>query len=265
MINFMLQFGSLVVEINRLLKTCFLPGRPSNATPIGRSLIKILESHNKGDYQDRDFQLARLTIFVKNLKEIEAKKPGLINYFRKEIKKGGSADNFFGVRFEINIAASLIRKDIDFTKQESPDFSFVFNSDPLAIECSSVRIRSEKDTSDYNYKISSCINKKERSGYHNSKTALFIDTTNLFYETLSKNDVPDLDVMRTTVRKSMSKNSYGNITLFTYFFDIAKKQYQSNYARIDHELIDKNLKDFMDTYFPFGSYTVDKYYVAREG
>lgn len=265
MINFMLQFGSLVVEINRLLKIKFMPSRPSNATPIGRLLIKILESHNKGDYQDRDLQLARLTIFVKNLKEIEAKKPQLINHFRKEIKKAGSTDNFFGVRFEINIAASLIRKNIDFTKQESPDFAFVFNSESLALECSSVRIRSEKDTSDYNYKISSCINKKESSGYHDNKTALFIDTTNLYYQTLSKDGVPDVNAMRSTARESMSKDSFGNITLFSFFFDIGKKQYQSNYARIDHDLIDKNLKNFMDTFFPFGSHKVDKYYVALEG
>lgn len=75
MINFMLQFGGLVSEINRLLNFRFLPGSISNATPIGHSLIEILESQNRGEYQYRDFQLARLSIFVKNLKEIEAKKP----------------------------------------------------------------------------------------------------------------------------------------------------------------------------------------------
>ncbi len=265
MVNFVLQFGSLVIEINRLLRTRLTPGNPNDETPIGHVLKLILDCNNQGRFFDRDIQLARLSIFVKNLQEIEVKKPYLITHFRKEIRRTGNTDSFYGVRFEVNVAASLIRKNIDFEKRESPDFSFEFNSESLFIECSSVRIRTEKNASDYNYKLASCIKKKVSKNYHNNKTALFIDATNIIHTTLGKGGIPDTEIMRSCIKESISGDSFGNVTIFIFLFNKSRGQYQSIYIRVDHECINNKLASFMDTYFPIGHYRADEYSVAKEG
>ncbi len=106
---FLIQFGILVRELNRLLGVRFQPGYASNDTPIGRSLEGVLRFHNSGECERRDFELARLTLFVKDLQEIEASNHDLFHDFKKKLKRDSSSDKFFGLRFEINIAASLIR------------------------------------------------------------------------------------------------------------------------------------------------------------
>ena len=48
---------------------------------------------------------------------------------------------FHGERFELEIAASLIRKKLLISKQESPDFKIEYKENELFIECGSARVR----------------------------------------------------------------------------------------------------------------------------
>jgi hypothetical protein len=137
----------------------------------------VLRFHKSREYERRDFELARLTLFVKNLQEIETSKHDLFLGFKKKLKRVRSPDGFFGLSFEINTAASLIGKQIAFTKSESPDFRI--DNTPLAIEGSSVRIKPGNWKANLAYKISARIREKSEQRYCNPSVALFIDFTNL--------------------------------------------------------------------------------------
>ncbi len=252
MYELMFRISKISMELNRLLGTRFVPGHPSMDSPLGMSLIEIFNLHNAGNYIGRDLQLLRLEFLLKHLKEIEAASPKLLRKFKREIWRAGSTDGFFGIRFEVNIAASLIRKNIPFKKQESPDF--IIKNTNIAIECGSIRIRGRKSKNDYIYKIGACIRNKEAKKYYTSNTSLFIDITNIIYsQCIFQGTLPHKDKIKQAALDSASDSSFGNVTIFSYLFDVENKSLISFYIRADHNDISSELKAFMDSYFPFGN------------
>jgi len=234
-------------------------------TPLGSTLIGIFTFHNAGRYADRDFELLKLELFLKHLREIETADRDLLHIYKKEIKRAGSKDNFYGIRFEVNIAASLLRKNISFHKQESPDFRI--NEAEVSIECGSVRVRGGRPKDGYIYKkIGQCIREKEKKGYQTFDTALFIDITNaLFSEGVLLNALPNKEEIRRTTLKLFSSNSFGNASLFHYLYDVEKNSLISAYIRCDHPQIHHRLKTFLDSFYPFGDEYIHHFRFPPEG
>jgi len=119
-LNFISLFSALNIELCNLLGYRFTPNNHSMETVVGKNMQNILILHNSGDYKKRDLELCRMSMLVKHLKEINERDTQLFQLFKKELRRTDTSDGFFGTRFEINIAASLIRKDVPFKKQESP-------------------------------------------------------------------------------------------------------------------------------------------------
>lgn len=198
-------------------------------------------------------------MLVKHLKEIEQFDKALLRKFKKEmlahLRTTNAFDNYFGIRCEINIAASLIRKGVDFKKSESPDF--VINRGNLFIECGSTHVSKPKPSS--KFKIGSVINQKSKKAYANSKTALFIDITNIIHNELNTNNntLEDLVVIEKAYIKDVLVNSkFGNVTIFTYRHNRESNYFESTYARIDNNHIDSHLSVFLDEHYPITNQTV---------
>jgi hypothetical protein len=265
MINFILKFGKINTEIGRLLRYRFLPGKHAYDTVIGKLLKRILEYHNSGKYQKRDRELGRMFMLIKHLRSIENYDDSLLKCFRKEIKRADTTDGFYGTRFEINIAASLIQKDILFKKQESPDFIVYYNSSEIGIECGSTRIRKEVDNPDLYYKIGSTINSKTRKPYSDSSTSLFIDMTNLIHSILKAEGRPNFDKIREKVKSSINNNDFGSVILFTYLYMDSKSRFESNYIRVNNSDINKELNHFLNIYYNKGEHNVRDFDIPWEG
>jgi hypothetical protein len=257
MLDFILRVGSLATELNRLLGTKFLPEN-INKTPLGRSFSALMILHNSQQYELRDFETVKLSMLVEDLKRLEQERPDILKYFKRKIKESRSADNFYGIRFEIHIASTLLKKQILFEKEDPPDF--LINNSELAIECSSVRIINSKNT-EFVYKVGSCIRKKGKEEYSNLNTALFIDITNIIY----KSDIVDMSAIRKEAKAALCETSFGNVILFAYIMNKEQQRFECNYARVDKETISEELKDFLNSYFPLGSYRVSNYTVPIEG
>jgi len=207
MIDFMISYGSLVIELNKLLGIRFINGNVSSKSPIGQSLRRIIEYHNRGEYLQRDYELSKIAILVKHLKEIAEYDINLLKAFKKQIHRSSTYDEYFGVRFEINIAASLIRKNIKFTKAESPDFIIHKKSKNIFIECGSAHLSKPK-LGDIKYKIRSVINKKSSKPYCTLATALFIDITNIYYNSLLNEILIERDEIREYVKNVLEHTLY---------------------------------------------------------
>jgi len=198
-------------------------------------------------------------MFAKNLKEIESKDKKLLRDFSISISRQGDHSSFFGTRFEINIAASLVRKNIDFRKSESPDFRLCEAG--CAIECTSVRSVSGNRNKNYDYKISSAINKKSSQKYAKKKTVLAIDRTN----TLFLNPNQTIAGARSAMQAGLSGSGFGAILIFNYVYNPRCERFESNYLREDGESCDKELIARLDSSFPKGLRRVEDYVVPNEG
>ena len=263
-IDFMIQYSSLVLKLNELLGMRFINGNLSSKTPIGQSLIRIIAFHNQGSYLQRDYEFSKMAMLVKHLQEIAEYDLDLLNTFKKQIYRSSTYDKYFGVRFEIEIAASLIRKNIKFTKSESPDFIVHTNRKDIFIECGSAHLSKPK-SGDITYKISSVINKKSKRPYCNNATALFIDVTNIYYNSSINDILKKGDKMRESVKNTLRKTEFGNATLFTYIFNKDKNRFESVYTRIDNKNIDDDLLKFLDEHYPLGEYIIYDFAIPPQG
>lgn len=253
-----MRLGGQVLEINRMLGTKYVPGHACMDTPIGRDLVQMLEHHNTGRYDLRDFELLRLAMLVKSLKEIEVGRPDLLTHYKRELRRSSSSAGYYGIRFELNMAASLTRHGVPYRKTEAPDFSL---SDSVGIECTSARLAVPKPESNLLYKVESCVAKKAGSDYVSSSVALLVDVTNLFFH-LSR---PDGAELRNTMAKSIHSSGFGCIMLFAFMVNPALQRLESGYIREDSETVADRLRCSLDLAFPSGEHTVENPIWPREG
>lgn len=256
--EFMMRLGDQVLEINRMLGAKYVPGHACMDSPIGRDLVQMFEHHNAGRYALRDFELLRLTMLVKNLKEIEACRPELLAHYKRELRRSSSSAGYYGIRFEVNIAASLTRHGVSYRKTEAPDFSL---NGGAGIECTSARLTVEKPRSDLLYKVRSCVAKKARGEYVSSSVALLVDVTNLFFHLVR----PHGAAVRSTLAELAHDSGFGSIMLFAFMVNPALQRLESGYFREDSETASDGLKHCLDLAFPSGEHVVENPIWPREG
>ena len=218
--------------------------------PLTQTFHQIDSYHQQKEFDLRDTLYGKISLLVKHLQEIEKYDTGLLESFRKKLRKVQDRE-YFGERLEINIASSLIRNNIKFNKSESPDFKKI-NGFDVNIECSSAHltqdIRNEKKLQE---KLRRVVLKKSKKDYARPNTALFLDITNIYHHDLKKDfKFTFKENIRSFVKKVLNKSQFGSIILFTYLADPENKTYNSNYNRIDNEIINDNLKNFLESHFP---------------
>jgi hypothetical protein len=265
MIAFLLAYGRVTNALSRSIGMRFLPGCRGNQSAVGLALQSILQYHSSGDFLARDVQLNRMALLAKNLAEIGDFSKSLLGHYRKLIKNSRNTDDFFGTRFEINTAATLIRLRLRFEKAESPDFIVLTEFGKAGIECTSARIRKEKHDQSLLYKIESALRDKSKKEYSGPDTALFVDITNLVYRTLHSgaglHDLLDREALAGVVRQF----DFGNLTLFTYLSDRERGGIESAYARIDHFRMGRALASLLDVCLPHGRLPLHEFAVPEEG
>ncbi len=262
MISFLRNLAATVGELNRLLGTRLVPGHPGDASPIGRSFRAVLALHNRGDYRHRDYELLRLQFLALHLQRIEQARPELLRHYKRRLMRAGSTDSFFGVRFEVNIASSLLRKGVAFDASERPDFTI--SAPPVGLECTSARLRTAHSKTDLTYKVRSAVHQKKSRGYATPSTALFIDITNLAHISSSFDPAP----FRVAAATALAQSPFGAILMFTYLvypLSGTLSRIESNYIRVDHPGISPKLTQFLDEHFPITGHLVQDHSIPYEG
>ena len=258
---FMFRYLGVVAKLSELLGVKFYTDE-ENDSPIGRGLSDIIRYHDAGLYDIRDCELARVQLLIKHLEEIKAYNNDLLDIFRKKINRDDA--NYYGFRFEVAIAASLIRKDINFIKTESPDFAIKYDGKNIFIETTTSHIESKKEKS-IKEKIRRAVNRKSRKQYCDLSTALFIDVTNIVHHGLIRDELRTDKDLRNYVTKLLKNTSFGSILLFVYICNLDSWRFELDYIRLDSREIDPVLKKFLDRYYPKGKYLVHHGRVLRKG
>lgn len=220
--------------------------------PIRRSIERVLTYHNSGDYANRDYENSAISLLAKNLKEIESHDKNLLRIFQRALRSCNN-DTYLGIRFEVSMAASLIRHKVPFVKSERPDFRLLDYWDGVCIECGSAHLSEPKiKIADLKYKIGSAIRAKSQYEYCNAASALFIDFTNINYYSMLREILPGMNELKSYVADQLERSGFGSVVLWTYIINLDIRKYQWKYTRVDNEMPNQLLMEFLGTLYPFG-------------
>lgn len=259
-LNFLLNFSSIVSELARLTKLRFVGDKKAI---LNNDLNMILDYQNRGDIALRDYQLAKIQFLVQDLQTIERYSPDLLSYFRRQLRKNPYKNEYIGIRFEIKVAASLIKKEIDFEKTESPDFS-VKRPDQIFIECGSCNVSSPKQIK-IETKVKSTIIQKNKKKYSNKNTVLFIDITNINYNCVNSGSIIDFEKVKESISREILNTNFGSIILFTYIANRDINRLEHSYIRTDNRIIDEKLADFLNKFYSIENHNINNWLFPSTG
>ena len=178
-----------ISNLEGLLSPVIINSKRYSSHPIRRCIDLVLQHHFNNQPILRDYENCRLSLLVKNLKEIKTQNENLFNKFKRDILRANK-DTYYGLRLEISVAASLIRSKISFYKSESPDFILDKPFKKASIECGSLHLtRTFSTNDDLNRKIESVIRQKAKKDYCHKASAIFIDVTNIHHFDAGKQNI----------------------------------------------------------------------------
>jgi hypothetical protein len=200
-------------------------------------------------------------MFLKHLKEIEENNSDLLDDFREELKKE-DYDNYYGTRFEIDIAASLLRKGISFNHPDPPDFVINTGDGETIIECTTSHLSGGDRTIEE--KLNQSLISHSDRPYFNSNMGLFIDITNLMYHAVNDGVEFTGDLVKGWTKECI-KNfdlGMGSVLIYVYIVDRSGNTpgIGHHYWRLDTDTAEDTLTDFLDEFYPYSSSSISDPY-----
>ena len=262
MLDFILYYSRVALELARLLGVRFIPGRGLDGV-VGKMLATVINYHNRGNHEFRDREITKLTLLASELKDIENFSPELLAKFRNMYRHNRA--DYYGFRMEVAAASLFIRRKINFVKNESPDFSITTpNNEDVFVECGSTHLSKRKD-GNIGYKIAATVSSKIATPYMNTKTVLFLDITNIIHHSLISEVYLEQEQIESIVRKQMSSRQIGGTCLFFYMLDKEKDYFGYHSIRVDNDDADPLLLEFLNAQFPVEGQELSDYDVPSEG
>ncbi len=241
-LSYLAKARVVLESLSSLLATDF-SSRRFKDLPHARRLNELVANCFLLDESSAWQELYLLEYFEKHLREIETARPEVLQVFRREFRRAKLESQFFGLRFEAYVAASLIRKGVDFAKTESPDFSI--NGLSCCIECTTARVDGET-SKDLSYKVTSAIRKKAGSASHRGDCLLFVDITNLLHASI----FATANTLREETLLALNGTNFGAAVLFAHMFDADQCRLKTVYFREDNHLVGGDLLWFLDNNYP---------------
>lgn len=210
--------------------------------------------HDRGERLERDLALLRLFMLERDLNLVTTSNEEAANRIAVRLAAADHS-NWYGFRFELNIAATLALKDVVFVSNEDratvPDFTVALPGGHIGVECTSTRLTSRRDDP-VAWKIGAASNSKAAKPYAHSATALFIDVTGLVAVPGQGPSVLTLEDIREQFESHIDTNSYGSyiITSTNVEMDAQPLRIGNRYFRHDGQAPSELLKGFIDEHYP---------------
>lgn len=254
--SWILRYCGVSTELARLLDMKFVMGSSSLDTPVGITVKDVLQTNNDQNFVEREIQLQRLEYLCQHLRIIEKTRSPLLRKIRKKLRTQDWAA-FHGARMEAYVAASLTKKNLLFVCPDPPDFRIEHREKSIFIECTSSH--PENTAADGTEKIKKVVLSKAGKPYANDLSALFIDATGAFYNNIVNGKDVVKDQLSIELNHTIQQSRFGSVVLFQYIASGTDERFALRipYIRIDSEVCNMVLKNFLDRHFPFGSYEPD--------
>jgi hypothetical protein len=228
--------------------------------PLVEHLVKARQNYQMGDRMLGCARATYVQLVVEELQEIGDLDKSLLRYFRRELRRPPTADTYFGLRLEINIAKTLIHHAVPFRKTETPDF--VLTTLPShGIECTSAHINLQDTRAPHSVmqKIEYAINNKNTYLYSTKFSVLAVDVSNLLFhegQVECERILSDKDVATQALLRAIN-NSHFECVIYSYYaWEPAGRgngvTLHSCYSRLDRDGIDRATSEMLDSIFPKG-------------
>lgn len=218
----------------------------------------LAKQHYESNNRRLGFKEAAHTKFaLEDMETISKYDRDLFKHLRKKLLRC-SADNYFGLRLELRIAATLLIRKVPFNKSEAPDFILGSN---VGIECTSAHLdlQNLNNPIDVLYKVKAAIAQKSDYHYRTKSTILAIDVSNLLFhegQEQCAQILADKDKSTPLIRGMTNDSPFQSVLYFSYAWISLPSgndvKLQSLHTRIDRENIDSPSKAFLDSQYPFG-------------
>jgi hypothetical protein len=257
------NFRATVKELERLLDYVFIGAgllRSANDTvfikrkePISSWIEQLLHADRIGDSKSKAYLLSKIAILILDLQCIEESRPELLAHFQRKFRKH-TENEFWGLRFEVDIASTLAKKEILFTPGdrlpggESAHGDFVCGE--ASIECTSIHASKIKRFNSYAEKIQRAVRRKKNKTYCANNVALFLDITNICFERGFVGDPIGDEELRSVLKDELTCCDYGAIVASLWFFNedgqLQSARYQNLFVREDSGQISASLRLLLD-------------------
>lgn len=246
-------FGGTINGLNHVLGSTFVTGKDGFSGPIGQMIRQVLSYHRSGERYARDWEAFRIGLLAMELHELRSTRPEVVAGLRRAIRRA-TLNEYFGVRFEVEIAFLLHRGNVTFTKSESPDFEITLaDGELIFLECCSTNVGRPKEN--LTYKITSALTRKSKKPYANEKTALFIDFTNILHNSIRTPTPIDHQDLQRELSHAASQSPFGAVAAFALVNDLDSKGWALGCAAIAFGTATAPaLSSFLNIYFPRGEH-----------
>lgn len=241
-------FYGTVSKLNDLLHTSYLFGKDGFKGPVGRMIGDVLDYHDQNQRFVRDWEAFHIGIFAMQLEAIKKKDEDLFRHFRRQLRRI-SEKGYFGFRLEVQTVSIFYQMNIKFRKRESPDFSVKYEGAEVFVECCSINL-DEPRGKDVSYKVLSALTDKGRKPYANNKTALFLDYTNIFFNSIVSGVRLDLEALSADIKEKIDTFNFGAIILEANLIHMEKKGFSIGVELIYSDRIDLYLLELLKHMFP---------------
>jgi hypothetical protein len=221
----------------------------------------LVQGHwDRSDFQLCQGELFQFELFAKHLHDVKGMRPDVFEAFKAKLYQCATADNYYGLRMEANIASTLARGDMPFEFQDRPDFSV--QGGAIYIECGSVWPDTSDRERDYRERVASTIRKKSRKRYATPKTVLAIEITSVL-AAMTTHHAREVDTdFNQFLAALLNGTDFGAVLLFSIVYSHETGILHSAYVRFDSPRMDSSLLGFMNTQFPMGSFRVFQPFAA---
>jgi hypothetical protein len=209
-------------------------------------------------------EVAHARFAIDDMERILRYNRDLFKHFRKKLLRC-SADNYFGLRLELRIAATLLARKVPFKKSEAPDFVL---SNDVGIECTSTHLdlQNLNNPDEVLYKVKAAIAQKSGYNYKTKSNILAIDVSNLvFHEGQEQcaQILADKDKSIPLIRDMIGSSPFQSLLYFCYAWIPLMEGNDVNlqllHVRVDREDMDSASRLFLDSQYPHGD---DRYMLA---
>jgi hypothetical protein len=206
LIDLILQVTGIDIRLNK------------NSNNFFTKEFERIKAHFLSDYETYWDHLLYFHYFISQFEKIKKVKPKDFSEYLKKLSKDDI--NLRGEKFEILTYARLIDHNIAFSKPKlNPDFEINLNDDTIFIECGT------RQTDKDGYYVESLIDsilKKEARGkkqnYSNLNTALHIEMTKTFSNSLNKDNSLTNDILIEILNEIITRVSFGAVVFITTFY-----------------------------------------------
>lgn len=232
----------------KVLGTDFYNDKEGNITFLGQKLDYSRKLNDEHYPIGRDLILNQFRHTFQSLDKVRNYNAELFTRIKRKFLKLNTPDNLNGFLVELYLAVLLIENNLDFVWRDRPDFTVEYDGCSLFLEATSAT-RVLPPTTDLRKKILERYNDKNKKDYAAKNGVLFIDYTNIIFESGLNEDLTQYENLISYIEPRIKDSKFGSVILCHTYSDLEDHRLHIGFNPIFCEDADAKIIDFVKFFF----------------